>query len=42
MKGQLRFDGDNSKRNMEVDFCDRYVIDNYHAVQNRKKLKIVR
>jgi hypothetical protein len=24
---------------MEVDSCDRHVIDNYHAVENRKKFK---
>jgi hypothetical protein len=36
------FDGDNSKSNMEVDSCDRYAIDNYHAVQNRKKFRILK
>jgi hypothetical protein len=35
------FDGDSLKRCMEVDYCNKYVIDNYHAKQNRKKLKVL-
>lgn len=35
------FDGE-SMENMEREECSEYVIDNYHAVQNRKKLRIVR
>ena len=31
-----------SPENMEREECPEYVIDNYHAEQNRKKLKIVR
>lgn len=35
------FDGE-SPQNMERVECNEYVIDNYHARQNRKKLRIVR
>jgi hypothetical protein len=35
------YDGDSSKKNMEVASCDRYVIDNYHAVQNRKQFRLL-
>lgn len=35
------FDGE-SPENMEREECSEYVVDNYHAVQNRKKLRIVR
>lgn len=35
------FDGE-SPEVMEKTECSEYVIDNYHAAQNRKKLKIVR
>lgn len=35
------FDG-KSTENMERTECSEYVIDNYHAAQNRKKMKIVR
>ncbi len=36
-----RFDEKCSK-DMEREQCDRYVVDNYHAEQNRKRFKIVR
>lgn len=35
------FDGESSKV-MEKTECSEYVIDNYHAAQNRKNLRIVR
>ena len=35
------FDGE-SPEDMERTECSEYVIDNYHAEQNRKKLRIVR
>jgi hypothetical protein len=35
------YDGDISKRSMEVASCERYAIDNYHAARNRKKFKLV-
>ena len=35
------FDGDNSKRNMEREECARYEIDDYHAKQKRKKIKVI-
>lgn len=31
-----------SHENMEREECSEYVIDNYHAEQNRKKFRIVR
>ncbi len=31
-----------AKRNLEREQCDRYIIDNYHAEQKRKKFKVVR
>lgn len=37
-----KFDGDTAKRNMEKEQCSRYEIDDYHAKQNRKKLRVVR
>jgi len=37
-----KFDGDVTKRNMEREQCVRYEIDNYHAEQNRKKIRLVR
>ena len=35
------FDG-KSPENMERESCEKYMIDNYHARQNRKKIRIVR
>lgn len=37
-----KFDGDTSKKCMEREQCIRYEISNYHAEQNRKRLKVVR
>lgn len=37
-----KYDGDAIKRDMEREKCIRYSIDNYHAEQNRKKIKIMR
>lgn len=37
-----KFDGDTTKKNMEKEQCARYEIDNHHAEQNRKKLRVVR
>lgn len=37
-----KFDGDTSKKCMEREQCIRYEISNYHAEQNRKRLKVMR
>lgn len=37
-----KYDADMGKRNMEREQCAKYKIDNYHAEQNRKKLRVVR
>lgn len=36
------FDGNTAKRNLEREQCGRYIIDDYHAKQNRRKFRIVR
>lgn len=36
-----KFDGESSQ-NMEREECTKYAIDNYHAAQNGKKIKIAR
>lgn len=37
-----KYDGDTTKKNMEKEQCARYEIDNHHAEQKRKKLRVVR
>lgn len=36
------YDGDTRKKNMEKAECTRYQIDDYHAKENRKKIKLVK
>lgn len=35
------YDGDCQKKNMEIEKCKKYIIDDYHAQKNRKKIKII-
>ena len=37
-----KFDFDTAKKNMEREQCGKYEIDNYHAEQKRKNIKVVR
>lgn len=36
------FDGNDKNKNMSISECDRYIIDNYHAIKNRMQIKIVK
>lgn len=35
------YDGDVKKKNMEIESCEKYLIDNYNAKKNRGKIKII-